>query len=71
MPGGGKLKIDCSNIRIGETSAGSEDELQPGDYVVLEISDDGVGMSSEVLSHAFDPFYTTKDVGEGSGGKLT
>src|SRR5262249_2889549 len=41
--------------------------VQPGDYVVLEVQDGGAGMTSEVLTQAVDPFFTTKDVGQGTG----
>ena len=44
-----------------------DDEFEPGDYVMLAVRDTGHGMTPEVLEHAFEPFYTTKDVGEGSG----
>ena len=45
----------------------SQSELSPGEYVVLSVSDTGIGMTPEVLDHVFEPFYTTKDVSEGSG----
>ncbi len=65
MPFGGSLRIETSNIVAGDASLPLE--LAPGDYVCLRISDTGEGMSPEVLAKAMDPFFTTKEVGKGSG----
>jgi signal transduction histidine kinase/CheY-like chemotaxis protein len=66
MPDGGTLTIATSNRTFGGAQAAIRD-LKPGPYVVIEISDDGVGMSAEVQARAFDPFYTTKPIGQGTG----
>ncbi|MCZ6862552.1 MAG: ATP-binding protein, partial [Alphaproteobacteria bacterium] len=67
MPDGGKLIIAAANETLDENHVTSQSELSPGDYVVLSVSDTGIGMTPEVLDHVFEPFYTTKEVGEGSG----
>ena len=67
MPDGGKLIISAANATLDECHVTSLSELGPGDYVVLSVSDTGIGMTPEVLDHVFEPFYTTKEVGEGSG----
>jgi len=67
MPAGGVLEIRCSNIELREDDPRVSDEVAAGDYVQIAVRDTGVGMPEEVLEHAFEPFYTTKDVGEGSG----
>ena len=67
MPQGGKLTIECVNIRVEEGQARGDSNVNSGDYVVLSVSDTGEGMSEEVRAQAFEPFFTTKDVGEGSG----
>jgi signal transduction histidine kinase/DNA-binding response OmpR family regulator len=67
MPDGGKLTIETANAQLDESYAlqSAEDEL--GQYVVLVVTDTGVGMSEDVLQHAFEPFYTTKPTGKGTG----
>jgi PAS domain S-box-containing protein len=67
MPDDGKLTISAANATLEEIHLASQTELSPGDYVVLTVSDTGAGMTPEVLAHVFEPFYTTKEVGEGSG----
>jgi PAS domain S-box-containing protein len=67
MPGGGQLTIDTSSMQIDDDFANPQLETAPGDYVVVSVSDTGVGMPAEVVDHVFEPFFTTKDVGEGSG----
>ncbi|HWT71618.1 MAG TPA: ATP-binding protein, partial [Oxalicibacterium sp.] len=62
MPKGGTITLEAHN----ETLA-ARDDLQAGDYVCLRLRDNGNGMSEEVSARALDPFYTTKDVGQGSG----
>ncbi|HEY4365787.1 MAG TPA: response regulator [Steroidobacteraceae bacterium] len=67
MPEGGKLTIETANAYLDEAYANRFVEIQQGQYVVICVSDTGVGMSAEVLSKAFDPFFTTKPIGEGTG----
>jgi CheY-like chemotaxis protein len=67
MPSGGCITIETDNVSIGEGDRGHDDELAPGDYVVLSVSDNGVGMSEAVRSRVFEPFFTTKEFGQGSG----
>jgi PAS domain S-box-containing protein len=67
MKAGGTLSISTSNVRIEKHGSDENPEIAAGDYIALTVRDDGCGMSEEVLQHAFDPFYTTKDIGQGSG----
>jgi signal transduction histidine kinase/ActR/RegA family two-component response regulator len=67
MPGGGKLIIETANAQVDQTYAGPNVDLKPGSYVVLAISDTGMGMDPETLSHLFEPFFTTKGPGKGTG----
>ncbi|MBB3763587.1 PAS domain S-box protein [Sphingomicrobium lutaoense] len=65
MAEGGKLIIEATNARVAQSDQRSG--LEPGEYVVLAISDDGEGMDKETTSRVFDPFFTTKEVGKGTG----
>ncbi len=65
MPQGGKLTIDADNTPIDDGAIDAN--ALPGDYVRLAVSDTGVGMSAEVLRHAVEPFFTTKEAGKGTG----
>ena len=67
MPEGGTLTISTSNVTIRESDQDRPDELEPGQYVMLSVADSGMGMSEDVLAQAFDPFFTTRDIGQGSG----
>lgn len=67
MPEGGKLTVDVCNRSLGESDLDVNGEPRPGDYVMVAVTDTGRGMSAEVASRAFEPFYTTKDVGKGTG----
>jgi PAS domain S-box-containing protein len=66
MPDGGKLTIETANKWLDERAAG-ERELPPGQYVSLCVTDTGTGMPPEVVERAFDPFYTSKPLGQGTG----
>jgi PAS domain S-box-containing protein len=66
MPDGGKLTIATANARIDSLTADTP-ALLPGDYICIEVTDTGVGMSAEVAARAFDPFFTTKPIGQGTG----
>jgi len=67
MPNGGMLTMETANVSIDPESLGRFPELNPGEYVMLAITDTGVGMSAAVKAHIFDPFFSTKGVGEGTG----
>jgi CheY-like chemotaxis protein len=67
MPEGGRLIIGSRNSRLDADYAGEHPEVQPGDYVIIEISDTGRGMSHEVQRRIFEPFFTTKEKGKGGG----
>ncbi len=66
MPGGGKITIETANRWLDERAAREQDML-PGQYVSLCLSDNGTGMTPEVIARAFDPFFTTKPIGLGTG----
>ena len=67
MPDGGKLTIEVANTHIDADYAAQEAEVSPGQYVLISMSDTGAGMDEEILSHAIEPFFTTKEVGRGTG----
>jgi PAS domain S-box-containing protein len=66
MPDGGKLVIATANARIDGIDADTP-ALLPGDYIRIDVTDTGTGMSPEVAARAFDPFFTTKPIGQGTG----
>ncbi|MEA3548866.1 MAG: ATP-binding protein, partial [Thermodesulfobacteriota bacterium] len=67
MPDGGRLIIETSPIVLDAEYAKNHDEIEPGPYVMLSVSDTGEGMEQEVSEKIFDPFFTTKGVGKGTG----
>ena len=67
MPNGGKLTIETTNAHLDESYTANYAEISVGQYVLICVSDSGAGMPKEVLSRAFDPFYTTKPIGQGTG----
>jgi PAS domain S-box-containing protein len=67
MPQGGKLLVKTSNQEVAGVHPRLQDGVRPGRYVLLVVSDNGVGMDSETQAHMFEPFYTTKEPGKGTG----
>jgi PAS domain S-box-containing protein len=67
MPEGGKLTIETQNTHLDHSYASQNPEVSPGQYAVICISDTGVGMDAETAAKAVEPFFTTKEVGRGTG----
>ena len=67
MAEGGKLTIETSNAYLDEAYARNHAEIPAGQYVLIAVTDEGVGMLGDVIEKAFDPFFTTKGVGQGTG----
>jgi two-component system cell cycle sensor histidine kinase/response regulator CckA len=67
MPAGGRLLIETANVVLDEHFAREHLDVEPGDYVMVTVSDNGHGMSKETLAHLFEPFFTTKPEGQGTG----
>jgi two-component system cell cycle sensor histidine kinase/response regulator CckA len=67
MPKGGRIVVETSNVDLDVHYAEDHATVKPGRYVMLAVSDTGIGMSQETVAHIFEPFYTTKESGRGTG----
>jgi len=67
MPRGGQLTVETSMVDLDEAHVAAEPGMQAGRYVAIAVSDTGVGMSEDMLEKVFEPFYTTKPIGQGTG----
>ncbi len=67
MPDGGTLTVMTKNLRIDGESVWNHPDMQHGKYVLLEVTDTGIGIKADQLDRIFEPFYTTKEIGEGTG----
>lgn len=67
MPNGGRLIIKTEQVLVAASDHFLQADVEPGDYVVLTVTDTGLGMPPKVMRHVFEPFYTTKPIGQGTG----
>ncbi len=67
MPGGGKITIETANAFLDEAYASQFGDVSAGQYVLMSVTDTGGGIAPDMISHVFEPFYTTKETGKGTG----
>jgi two-component system cell cycle sensor histidine kinase/response regulator CckA len=67
MPNGGRLTLETQNVTLDDENSRTHPGIGSGDYVMLAVSDNGVGMQADILERLFEPFFTTKEVGQGTG----
>jgi PAS domain S-box-containing protein len=67
LAAGGTIEINTSSLQLNEAEAKRHPDAKPGEFVRLEVRDNGCGMSPEVQAHVFEPFFTTHDIGKGTG----